>query len=88
MLAPSKNFSNFQNADAMRVVIGVEETADHKCEGPRLISEAPHTAPKGESSSGRTPKARSTSNKSGGADHPVGSQEYPVWQAVLITRQG
>jgi len=55
-----------------------------ECERPRLISEAPHTPPKGEWFSGPTPKAGSTLNKSGGADHPVGSQEYPMWQAVRL----
>ena len=61
---------------------------DHKCERPRLISEAPHTLPKGERFSRRTPKARSTSNKTGRADHPVGSQEYPMWQTVRLVAAG
>lgn len=57
-----------------------------ECERPRLIGGAPHTLPKGESCLGRTPKAWSTSNKTGGADHPVGSQEHPVWQAAQLDR--
>jgi hypothetical protein len=74
MLAPSPSFSG--------------SNADHKCEGLRLINGAPHTAPKGESFASRTPLARSTPGKSRAADHREGSQEYPVWQAVLRTRQG
>jgi hypothetical protein len=60
----------------------------HKCEGPRLINEAPHTLPKGESSSRRTPKVWSTLSKSRAVDHRAGSQEYPVWQAVLPVELG
>jgi hypothetical protein len=63
-------------------------SSDHKCEGPRLITEAPHTLPKGESCLGRTPKAWSTLSKSRAVDHRAGSQEYPVWQAVLRNDPG
>ena len=62
--------------------------SDHKCEGLRLINGAPHTLPKGESCLGRTPKVWSTSGKSRSVDPRAGSQEYPVWQAVLPSCEG